>query len=158
LYAVHAAPAVWVELGLGKPPDDRPLYVGKSESSLVARDLRQHFGDGRTGSSTLRRSFAALLSDRLDLHAIPRNPSKPAYFSNYGLSPADDARLTAWMRAKLRLATWPSDADTHLATIELQVIRHWKPPLNLQGVTTPWSALMSARRASMATQARAWRP
>lgn len=83
LYAIHGGAFVWKELGLGRKPDGRPLYVGKAESSLLARDLRQHFADGRTGSSTLRRSFAALLHDRLELHGIPRNPAKPAYFANY---------------------------------------------------------------------------
>jgi GIY-YIG catalytic domain-containing protein len=73
LYAVYGDREVWRELGLGQPPDGRPLYVGKAEDSLIARDLRTHFGSGRTGSSTLRRSFAALLAQRLDLHAQPRN-------------------------------------------------------------------------------------
>lgn len=65
LYAIYAAADVWQQLGLGSPPDGQPLYVGKAEDSLVARDLRQHFTDGRTGSSTLRRSFAALLHDSM---------------------------------------------------------------------------------------------
>ena len=81
-------PRSGTQLGLGTPPDSRPLYVGKAEDSLVARDLRQHFTDGRTGSSTLRRSIAALLHDSMGLRGIPRNPQKPGYFSNYGLSPA----------------------------------------------------------------------
>ncbi|MDP8928180.1 MAG: hypothetical protein M3O70_06280 [Actinomycetota bacterium] len=34
LYAVHGSPRVWLQLELGPPPADRPLYVGKSESSL----------------------------------------------------------------------------------------------------------------------------
>lgn len=28
----------------GDPPDDRPLYVGKAEQSLVTRDLNAEFG------------------------------------------------------------------------------------------------------------------
>ena len=65
LYAIHASPQTWRELGLGDPPDGRPLYVGKAEDSLVTRDLKTHFGDGRTGHSTVRRSFAALCTTRL---------------------------------------------------------------------------------------------
>ena len=60
LYAIYGSPEVWQELGLGQPKEHRLLDVGKSESSLADRDLKQHFGDGRTGSSTVRRSFAAL--------------------------------------------------------------------------------------------------
>src|SRR5947209_1835678 len=98
LYAIHADVGVWGQLTLGEPPDDRPLYVGKAEDSLVTRDLRAHFGDGRTGSSTLRRSFAALLSDQLKLSAQPRNPANPERPANYGLPPAHDVWLTEWMQ------------------------------------------------------------
>jgi GIY-YIG catalytic domain len=104
LYAIYGDTKTWQELGLGEPPDGRPLYIGKAEDSLVARDLKTHFGDGRTGQSTLRRSFAALLHDTLNLRGIPRNTAKPGYFSNYGLSAAHDAALTRWMRERLQLA------------------------------------------------------
>ncbi len=33
LYAIYAHTGVWRQLGLGEPPDDRPLYVGKAEDS-----------------------------------------------------------------------------------------------------------------------------
>jgi len=72
LYAIYGDAKTWKELELGKPPDGRPLYIGKAEDSLVARDLKTHFGDGRTGQSTVRRSFAALLHDTLGLRGVPR--------------------------------------------------------------------------------------
>src|SRR5436190_432225 len=78
LYAIYGDAMTWAELQLGAPPDGRPLYLGKAEDSLVTRDLRTHFGDGRTGQSTLRRSLAALLHDTLHLSGMPRNPDKPA--------------------------------------------------------------------------------
>jgi hypothetical protein len=119
--------ASWV----GRPPDGRPLYVGKAEDSLIARDLRTHFGSGHTGSSTLRRSFAALLAQHLDLHAHPLNTRKPERPANYGLSAAEDERLTLWMQSNLR-------------------------PLNLAGVRTPWRGLVKSARSAMADQAQAW--
>lgn len=158
LYAVYGGASVWKELGLGTNPDGRPLYVGKAESSLLARDLRQHFADGRTGSSTLRRSFAALLHDRLELHAVPRNPAKPAYFANYGLGPDDDLKLTRWMTDNLAIATWTSDRTEVLSDLEGRVMRLLLPPLNLSGVTTPWSSMLSSCRAAMAAEARTWGP
>jgi hypothetical protein len=88
LYAIHGDPEVWEELGLGAPPDSRPLYVGKAEDSLVSRDLKTHFTSGKTGSSTLRRSLAGLVANELDLHARPRNPANPERFANYGLAEA----------------------------------------------------------------------
>lgn len=156
LYAIHGGSAVWRELGLGAPPDARPLYLGKAEQSLVSRDLETHFGYGRTGSSTVRRSFAALLHDALDVRGVPRNPDKPGYFANYGLSPEHDAALTAWMRRRLRLAIWakPEDCDAELASIERALLAPLEPPLNLQHVTTPWTAQVKAARRAMAGEAR----
>jgi hypothetical protein len=158
LYAIYAPAEIWHELGLGAPPDSRPLYVGKAEDSLVARDLRQHFRDGRTGSSTLRRSVAALLHDSMGLRGIPRNPQKPSYFSNYGLAPHDDERLSRWMSTQLAIATWSPESPVALAVVEMQIVRSWLPPLNLAGVRTPWTDYVSSKRRVMAQEARAWRP
>lgn len=155
LYAIYGGPEEWVELGLGEPSDHRPLYVGKSESSLADRDLRTHFGNGRTGSSTVRRTFAALLHDQLGLSGIPRNPARPERFANYGLSPEHDEVLTAWMRTRLTLAVWPDDGLVELSAIERAVLRAWQPPLNLKDVETPWTARVRDARRRMAAEARA---
>jgi hypothetical protein len=156
LYAVHAQPDTWVGLSLGAPPDARPLYVGKAEEGLATRDLRTHFRDSRTGSSTLRRSFAALLRESLKLQAIPRNPAKPERFANYGLSPEHDAALTNWMRSRLRLATWLKEPGTELLAVERELLAHWKPPLNIKDVQTPWTTMLRQHRAVCAAEARQW--
>jgi len=156
LYAIYGSEVTWEELGLGKPPDARPLYVGKAEDSLVTRDLATHFGDGRTGSSTVRRSFAALLHDSLGLHGIPRNQENPGYYANYGLTSAHDTALTAWMRRQLKLAVWLKPPGADLLAIERGVLALCQPPLNLKDVSTPWSAPLSAARRRMAEEARAW--
>jgi hypothetical protein len=77
LYAMYGNASVWRVLELGEPPDDRPLYVGKAEDSLAARDLNAHFATGATGRSSPRRSFAALLATELRLIAIPRRAANP---------------------------------------------------------------------------------
>lgn len=158
LYAIHGTAAVWLELGLGEPPDERPLYVGKAEASLVARDIDTHFGDGRTGSSTVRRSFAALLHEPLELEGRPRNPATPERPANYGLAPEHDQTLTAWMRDRLALAVWPTPADCEIALgeIESALLQKLKPPLNVSGVVTPWTAQVKAARKVMADEARRW--
>lgn len=156
LYAVHGDVGVWRELGLGDPPDDRPLYVGKAEDSLVSRDLRTHFGRRRTGSSTVRRSFAALLRDQLQLSGQPRNAAKPERPANYGLDAEGEARLTAWMRDRLSLAVWAKPDDVRLVDVERALLTTWQPPLNLKDVRTPWSDQLSAARRVMADDARAW--
>jgi len=83
LYAIYGNGDVWEELGLGDPPDGRPLYVGKAEDSLASRDLKTHLGNGRTGSSTVRRSFAALLRDS-GLQPAPGTPSVPGTSTSTG--------------------------------------------------------------------------
>jgi hypothetical protein len=158
LYAIYAAADIWQQLGLGAPPDGRPLYVGKAEDSLVARDLRQHFTDGRTGSSTLRRSFAALLHDSMGLRGIPRNPRNPGYFSNYGLTANDDSQLSKWMATHLAISTWAPESTGPLAVVEMEIAKSWLPPLNLAGIRTPWTDYVSSKRRVMAQEARVWRP
>jgi hypothetical protein len=157
LYAVFASGDVWQELGLGEPPDDRPLYLGKAEDSLASRDLKTHFESGATGRSTLRRSLAALLADRLDLIPMPRNPRRPGYFAMYGLEPDSDQRLTSWMLEHLELAVWTPDAPVVLDALETRVLVAMRPPLNLAKVATEWSPRVSAARARMAARARQWR-
>ena len=160
LYALYGATAAWRRLGLGSPPNRRPLYIGKAEASLVSRDLNTHFATGRTGQSSPRRSFAALLSaaGRLNLVAIPRRPSdpEPGRFTNYALEATGDEQLTEWMRSHLRIAVWPAPQGTALTTIEAAAMGQWLPPLNLTGVKTPWTTQVKAARAVMAEQARAW--
>jgi hypothetical protein len=156
LYAIYGPPSTWSQLGLGNPENERPLYVGKSESNLRDRDLRTHFGDGRTGSSTVRRSFAALLRESLGLRAKPRNPAKPDHFDRYALSPTDDAKLTQWMYEHLAIAVWANHGfpDT-LAEVEKYILKAWSPPLNLVHVVpTRLTALVKSARSTMADEAR----
>ncbi len=44
------------------------------------------------------------------------------------------------MRAKLRIAVWPSPAGVLLGTTEGDGMNRWLPPLNLIGGRTPWAA------------------
>jgi hypothetical protein len=155
LYAVYADPETRQELNL-EIREGRPLYVGKAEQSLQSRDIRTHFATGRTGSSTVRRSFAALLRDSLRLRGVPRNPVRPERPANFGLAAEGDERLTAWMQEQLFLAFWVKpDTEVDLNDIETAVIKRWQPPLNLNKVDHRLPALMRARRV-MADDARTW--
>jgi hypothetical protein len=162
LYAVHAEPGTWGMLGLEGHDPEIPLYVGKSEDDLVTRYLKTHFAIERgdrstTGSSTVRRSFAALLREPLELRGVPRNKSKPGHFSNYALEEDADDRLTDWMHKHLTIAVWPKPVGLNLtlAEVEKRVLRQWGPPLNLTHVPAPLQQLRSAR-AVMAAEARTW--
>lgn len=77
LYAFYGNERSWSDLGLGPAFEGQPLYVGKAERSLNGRDVGTHFATGKTGSSTVRRSLAALLADDLQLLAVPGTCSSP---------------------------------------------------------------------------------
>lgn len=162
LYAIYGDEQAWIDLGLD-PEIHRPLYVGKAEASLVSRDLNGHFATNpnskpRTGGSTVRRSFAALLREKLDLNAVPRNLIKPERFANYALADGGDARLNEWMHARLTLAVWPAPAGmgVQLGDVETHVIVRFMPPINLD--KNPGKlARLSRARADMAAEASSWR-
>jgi hypothetical protein len=157
LYAIYGIADSWRQLGLDDPPDERPLYVGKAEKSLLVRDLGTHFRVGCTGQSTVRRTFAALLRDKLGLRGIPRNQQNPERPAHFALSAEHDAELNQWMNASLDLAVWTKPEDcSNLGAIEVGVFAKWSPPLNVRDNTSPWRKRVSAARKIMATDARAW--
>ena len=123
VYAWWASPTVFPDLpGMPNPADPtlRLLYVGRA-TSLRGRILRNHLR--RSGSSTLRRTLAGLL--------MPSEGYNTMWTDRVVLAPADEVRLTAWMRTNLRL-TWaehPCPTD-----IEDELIRRLAPPLNVHGV------------------------
>lgn len=158
LYAIYGDTSAWAELGIDPRPASA-LYIGKSEDNLVRRELETHFAADankkpQTGSSTVRRSFAALLRETLQLQAVPRHPEKPGYFSNYGLTSDGDSRLTAWMHKHLTIAVWerPNRFAQSLSDVEGAVIRHWRPSLNITHNPEPLARLRTAR-AAMALEA-----
>jgi hypothetical protein len=157
LYAFYGDARAWADLALAPAVEDQPLYVGKAERSLNGRDVGTHFSTGRTGSSTVRRSLAALLTKELALHAVPRNLLHPDGSANFGLEPCSDARLSEWMGARLALATWVRPDGVNLDEIETAVVLRLRPPLNLDKVGEPRERLRLARM-RMADMARAWRP
>jgi hypothetical protein len=157
LYAFYGDARAWKDLGLRPAFEEQPLYVGKAEKSLNGRDVGTHFATGKTGSSTVRRSLAALLADELNLVAVPRNLAKPDGSANFGLDPASDTRLSDWMEQRLTLATWVKPPDATLDTIETAVVRQLRPPLNLDKVGESRERLRAARK-RMADIARAWKP
>lgn len=162
LYAIGAPPEIWTSLGLEARDPGFPLYVGKSESNLVGRDLMDHFAIDperapNTGSSTVRRSFAALLREPLSLQGVPRNKKSPERPANYGLEEGGDLRLTKWMQSHLTLVCWPKPSDLRypLEDVEKKIITRWDPPINILHAPTERKALKGAR-AVMATEARTW--
>jgi len=157
LYALYGSAEVWIALGLGQAPAGAALFVGKADESLKTRDLETHFRSGRTGQSTVRRSFAALLRDDLGLRGVPRNQTKPERFDEFALSVDDDEQLSVWMNAHLEIAVWAKPPDcTNLGAVEIAVLKRWSPPLNLRDNRSTWGARLTAARKVMANDARTW--
>ena len=134
------------------------LYIGKAEGSLRARLERKHFAGGGTAHSTLRRTLAALLVDRLDLE-----PVAVASAGRFTLTPESGEQLTTWMRRHLAVRVWQAPAGfaevTPLGGIEKPVIDTHTPPLNLTyGGTSPEAQLLRQRirkaRTGLAEQAK----
>ena len=100
------------------------LYVGiapngtASKATLHSRVVRDHIR-GTTGSSTLRRSLAALLSEREGWRS--RWTTRPVLVNR------DELALSAWMAEKLQL-TWAVHPEPW--TVEAGVIAELEPPLN----------------------------
>ena len=160
LYAIYGSDSVWEVLGVTSTFEHGPLYVGKSENNLLVREVFTHFNASATrkpstGSSTVRRSFAALLRAELHLRAQPRNPAKPADFASYGLAGNGDFLLTSWMADNLKLAVWedPEMPELSLGEVETVLIRLWDPPINIDKAPTPRRDLKT-RRALLAKEAR----
>lgn len=157
LYALYGDRHAWSQLGLASVAADQPLYVGKAERSLNGRDVRTHFAVGKTGSSTVRRSLASLLSGELSLVPVPRNLAKPDGSANFALEPASEVRLSEWMWKRLCLATWTKPPGVVLDEVETIVVRRLRPQLNLDKVGEPREHLRAARK-RMADVARTWQP
>ena len=157
LYGFYGDRFAWISLGIEPAFEGQPLYVGKAERNLNGRDVGTHFAVGKTGSSTVRRSLAALLVDVLGLVAVPRNLAKPDGSANFALDQASEIRLSNWMQTHLLLSSWTKPDGAVLDEVETAGVSRLRPPLNLDKVGEPRDRLRAARR-RMAAAARAWQP
>jgi hypothetical protein len=137
------------------PPVDTavPLYVGiAAKQNLSARVGDMHLANTRR--SGLRRSLAPLLSESLDLmRGAVRHPRG----GKFGLERAQEASLTNWMLANLRM-TWVVHAES--GAVEKSILRDLRPPLNdVHATGSPYRVPMRALRAAFRASAPlAWSP
>lgn len=136
---VDQAGASELSKGLGQPVAAGLIYAGlagatrsrsgrKSKNTLWGRIKTMHLG-GRHQFSTFRLSLGSILAEAR------------------GDDEIDEAALTAWMHAHLRLVAVPvADADT-LGEVETNVLAELNPPLNLDKVKRdPLRVQLSALR------------
>ena len=104
------------------------IFVGscKPESS-------RHFKCGTTGTSTIRRSLAALLASRLDLVPIPRSSdiNDNDRYDNYTLTAEGEEKLTAWMKDNFKVAYYEVPAD-QVEAMKLALVGYAVPMFNFQ--------------------------
>ncbi|MDB4959380.1 MAG: hypothetical protein JWO36_6949 [Myxococcales bacterium] len=150
LYSWWADEAARRALAKGLGHEIGPLiYVGQagatskhsakaSNATLGSRIRNNHLG-GDIGSSTFRKTLAALLRDELALEVVDENR----------LSPPSSTRLSEWMAAHLRLTIVAVDDPVLLTSLEEAVVGRIDAPLNLKGVerTTGRTMLQQLRRA-----------
>lgn len=112
------------------------IYIGKTESSQEKRDAKTHFSDGKTGSSTVRKSIGALLyNDGYKMYPIPRNNTdfKNNRFSHFMFDKDGERYLTKWMIDNLALSFYEYDGDkTEIESMERCIIQAIVPVLNIQ--------------------------
>ena len=117
-----------------QPNEGEIIYIGKTETSQKSRDRDTHFATGKTGSSTLRRSFGAMLRQKFSLTAIPRGQADIAKrrLTKFKFDDASEVKLTQWMQNKLGLSYFEFDrAPVEIDCLETDLIRELVPVLNI---------------------------
>ena len=116
------------------------IYIGIARKCLRNRDYRNHFVDNDASRSTLRKSIGSLFGYDL----IPRKEGDLKYKK---FKPADEEKLTKWMKNNLLLA-FVENADPK--SMEDKLIAELNPPLNLEmnhnKVNAEFRALLSKLR------------
>ncbi|MEO7309294.1 MAG: GIY-YIG nuclease family protein [Chitinophagaceae bacterium] len=122
----------------------RIIYVGKAKGSLKKRDLDTHFKDGKTGSSSLRRSIGAILKKELGALAFSRNGSvKFPNIDNYKFDTETEKKLSQWMNKNLLIGFWEYNSaleEKPLRKIEEQLTLILKPTLDLSNATKKFNS------------------
>ena len=116
------------------PRKGQIIYIGKTESSQQKRDADTHFATGKTGSSTVRKSFGALLREELGLKPVPRGQADidAGRTSAFKFDDDSEEKLTEWMVSNLGLSYYEYDVDAKkIDMLETALIRQVVPVINI---------------------------
>lgn len=118
------------------------IYTGIAGGSLRTRDFRQHFKGNNAGRSTLRKSLGVLFGYKL----IPRDSDPTTGKTKFNIT--DEKKLSDWMCDNLIMYFLPT---SDFNNIEIELINHFNPPLNLKGnsnmINIEFRRLLSSLRA-----------
>lgn len=115
------------------------LYIGKTESSQKKRDADTHFKTGKTGSSTLRKTFGSLLQQQFNLRPIPRSQSDidKGRTAHFKFETSSENQLTHWMVENLGLSFYPfPKSPREIDKLETELINILIPILNIDRKNT----------------------
>ncbi len=118
------------------------IYTGIASGSLRTRDYREHFKGNNAGRSTLRKSLGVLFGYK----QIPRDKEPNTGKTKFGN--LDEQKLSEWMCANLVMFFFTT---LNFNTIEIKLINHFNPPLNLKDnnniINSDFRQLLSSLRA-----------
>ncbi|UJF29571.1 hypothetical protein L0B70_12135 [Kaistella sp. 97-N-M2] len=115
-------------------PQNKIIYIGKTESSQQSRDANTHFKTGKTGSSTVRKSVGALLSQSEEIIPIIRSWTdiEKGRTSHYKFNQNSEERVTKWMVENLAVSFYEYPASkAKINQLETDLIKILKPVLNI---------------------------
>jgi hypothetical protein len=115
------------------------IYIGKTLKSQKSRDADTHFKTGKTGSSTVRKTFGSLLYEQYKLNAIPRSQSdiEKRRNSHFKFDDKSEKQLTQWMVENLGLSFYPyPKSKEEIDDLETLLINHIVPILNIDRKNT----------------------
>lgn len=139
-------------------PDHKLLYIGKTEKSQKSRDADTHFKTGKTGSSTVRKSIGALLSQTQKITPIIRSLSdvEKGRTSHYKFDETSEEIVTQWMMDHLAVSffEYPKSKE-EIDLLETKLIKSVYPVLNIdyKNDNNPHKAVISTLRKQLGIKA-----
>lgn len=133
------------------PKKEDIIYIGKTQSSQASRDRDTHYAAGKTGSSTLRRSFGAMLRSALKLNPIPRGQADidKLRTSHFKFDQKSEEKLSEWMRNNLALSFYEfTKGNVELDELESFLVKQIQPILNIdrKNPDNPFKSAIAALR------------
>lgn len=115
------------------------IYIGKTLKSQKSRDADTHFKTGKTGSSTLRKTFGSLLYEQYKFNPIPRSQKDidAKRYAQFKFDIKSEKRLTEWMVDNLGLSFYPyPQSKKEIDDLETLLIKRLVPVLNIDRKNT----------------------
>lgn len=139
LYCIKLRDGVTFPNEFGEIREDGIIYIGQTKESLRQRLWEDELNHGR--AATFFRSIGATLGYLPLKGSLVNKVNK----KNYRFSEEDTQKIIEWMRASL-LVSFLELAPSELNDIEKNLIKKYRPLVNIKHNPTPSVALVAARK------------